>query len=190
MIAVGAPFEDTVRVINQCHSVDGRMQRYGSEEQVHVVVDFAHTPDALTQTLRSLRDCLPAGGELWCVFGCGGDRDTSKRALMGACADKYADWLVLTDDNPRSEDHSAIINDVLSGITKAEKVHIEHDRKLAITYAVSHAKPADIILVAGKGHEKYQEIMGVKQPFVDAQVVMEALRAANDETQLLVGVKS
>ncbi len=188
--AVNVSFEDAVSAINQCYPIDGRMKVYGNRQQAYVVVDFAHTPDALTKTLCSLRDCLPKTGELWCVFGCGGDRDVSKRKLMGACADQYADWLVLTDDNPRSEDHTAIINDVLSGVSVTDKVYVEHDRKLAIRYAVFHAKPTDIVLIAGKGHETYQELMGDKQPFVDGQVVVEALQAANDETQLLTEVQS
>ncbi len=173
LLAIGISFDKVSHAIEHCHSVDGRMQSYG--EQPQLVVDFAHTPDALTQALQSLRVHLPAEGQLWCVFGCGGDRDMGKRAEMGGSAEHYADKVVLTDDNPRSEDPALIISNILSGITTPENIYIEHDRKLAIAYAISHAKPDDIVLVAGKGHEQYQEILGVKHPFSDADVVMESL---------------
>ena len=190
LAAIDVSFDDASSAINQCHSVDGRMQNHSEALQANVVVDFAHTPDALTQALQSLRAYLPEGGKLWCVFGCGGDRDTGKRALMGYSADRYADYLVLTDDNPRSESGAVIVGDVLAGISEQEKVHIEHDRKLAITYAISNAKPLDIILVAGKGHEQYQDIMGVKQPFSDADVVVAALKDAKNEKLIPAGVTS
>ena len=190
LIAVNVPFEDAIRAINQCHSVDGRMQVYDAGNYARVVVDFAHTPDALAKALCSLRDYLPKEGKLWCVFGCGGNRDASKRKLMGACANQYADRLVITDDNPRDEDHKAIVNDVLAGISNSEKVYIEHDRRQAICYAVSHAEKLDIILIAGKGHENYQEVMGNKQPFIDAQVVMESWQITDNAMPRLVGVSS
>lgn len=174
------PVEKIINVVEQCHSVKGRMQAYGSAQQTQLIIDFAHTPDALTQALTSLRAHVPTSGQLWCVFGCGGDRDAGKRPEMGRCAEQYADNIVLTDDNPRSEIPSVIVRDILSGISSPEKIHVEHDRKKAISYAVSHANSADIVLVAGKGHEKYQEISGVKQPFSDADTVIEML-AANDK---------
>ena len=190
LIAINVSFDDASQAINQCHSVDGRMQNYGSENQLNVVVDFAHTPEALTQALQSLRTYMPEDGKLWCVFGCGGDRDTGKRALMGYSADRYADYVVLTDDNPRSENNAVIIEDILTGISEQEKVHIEHDRKLAITYAITHAKATDIILVAGKGHEQYQDVMGVKQPFSDAEIVVTALKNAKNDMLIYAGVTS
>jgi UDP-N-acetylmuramoyl-L-alanyl-D-glutamate--2,6-diaminopimelate ligase len=180
LFAIDIPFEDITRVIEKCHSVNGRMESYGNEQQTHVVVDFAHTPDALVQALTSLRAHVPVKGQLWCVFGCGGDRDAGKRSEMGRCAEQNADQLVLTNDNPRSENPRVIINAILAGITAPEKVHIEHDRKMAISYAVSHATSDDIVLIAGKGHEQYQEISGIKQPFSDADVVTDML-AANDK---------
>ncbi|PHS25592.1 MAG: UDP-N-acetylmuramoyl-L-alanyl-D-glutamate--2,6-diaminopimelate ligase [Methylophaga sp.] len=180
LLAIEIPFEDIIAVIEQCHSVEGRMQCYGNKQQTQLVIDFAHTPDALTQALQSLRAHVPAAGQLWCVFGCGGDRDAGKRSAMGRSAERYADKLIVTDDNPRSEDPAQIVSDILSGVTAVDNVHIEHDRKLAIEYAVSQASSDDIVLVAGKGHEQYQEIAGVKQPFSDVAVVMEAL-AANDK---------
>lgn len=184
--AVNIAFKDIISVIGQCHSVDGRMQSYGSEQQVQCVIDFAHTPDALMQALTSLRTHVPEQGQLWCVFGCGGERDTGKRAEMGRSAEQYADKLVLTDDNPRSEDSAQIIKEILSGLIAPEKAYIEQDRKQAIKYAISHATSDDIVLVAGKGHEQYQEILGVQNPFSDKDIVIEML-AANDNQNIRMG---
>lgn len=190
LLAINISFADTVKALAQCHSIDGRMQSYGDEQQPQVVIDFAHTPDALEQALKSLRVHLTSNGQLWCVFGCGGDRDIGKRSVMGQAAELYADKIVLTDDNPRNEVPDAIVHDILSGITNPEKIHIEHDRQLAITYAVTNANKADIVLLAGKGHEQYQEVAGVKYAFNDAAVVEHVLQAANDSTQLLQRFKS
>lgn len=187
LIAVDIPFEQAVTAIKQCHAVDGRMQSYGGNNQVNVVIDFAHTPDALTQALISLQAHIHANGDVWCVFGCGGDRDTGKRAEMGRAAEQYANKLVITDDNPRSEEPAMIVHDILQGIVKPEAVLIEHDRKLAITHAITHAKPVDIVLIAGKGHEQFQEVKGVKFPFSDSEVVIEMLQAANDDVNTLGG---
>jgi UDP-N-acetylmuramoyl-L-alanyl-D-glutamate--2,6-diaminopimelate ligase len=181
LISINISFKKACDVIEKCTSIDGRMQAYGDDKQAQVVVDFAHTPDALTKALTTLRKHLSEKGQLWCVFGCGGDRDVGKRAEMGRSAEQYADKVVLTDDNPRGEDPSAIMNDVLKGISEPKKVTIEHNRKLAIAYAISHASTNDIILVAGKGHEQFQEIAGVKQPYSDTECVKEML-AANDRT--------
>ena len=188
LLAINMAFDD-VKVLAQCHSVDGRMQCYGGKQQPQIVIDFAHTPDALEQALKSLRVHLTTNGQLWCVFGCGGDRDIGKRAVMGQIAEHYADKIVLTDDNPRSEMPAAIVQDILSGIKEQQNVYVEHDRQLAITYVISNAKSADIVLLAGKGHEQYQEIAGVKQPFSDAVVVQKTLLAANDATQSLLRSK-
>ncbi len=178
--AIDISFEDIISCIEQCYAVDGRMQSYGKQQQTQIVVDFAHTPDALAQALKSLRAHVPAKGQLWCVFGCGGDRDIGKRPEMGRNAENYADRLVVTDDNPRSEDPTTIVSDILAGIIAPGKVYVEHDRKKAIAYAVLHATSDDIVLIAGKGHEQYQEISGIQQPFSDARVVTEML-AANDK---------
>jgi UDP-N-acetylmuramoyl-L-alanyl-D-glutamate--2,6-diaminopimelate ligase len=183
LLAINVSFDDMTKALVQCHSVEGRMQCYGSNQQPYLVIDFAHTPDALEQALKSLRDHLTNDGQLWCVFGCGGDRDTGKRAVMGQIAEHYADKIVLTDDNPRSEMPAAIVHDILSGIKQQQKVHVEHDRKLAITYVITHANQSDMVLLAGKGHEQYQEIAGVKYPFSDAVVVKQVLLDANDATQ-------
>ncbi|RKZ89053.1 MAG: UDP-N-acetylmuramoyl-L-alanyl-D-glutamate--2,6-diaminopimelate ligase [Gammaproteobacteria bacterium] len=189
LLALDISFEQVINALSECHAVDGRMQVYGGNKQPHVVIDFAHTPDALTQALQSLRCHIPANGVLWCVFGCGGDRDTGKRALMGHSAEINADKVVLTADNPRTEDNKDIVRDIATDITDLKKIHIEHDRQSAISYAVSNAKAKDIVLVAGKGHEQYQEIAGVKSPFSDAKAVTKALQAANDESHLITGVK-
>ena len=175
LLAIGIPFGDASEAISHCHSIRGRMEIYGGNGRVYVAIDFAHTPDALSQAITSLRMHLSAQGKLWCIFGCGGDRDKGKRALMGSSAENNADRLVITTDNPRSESNKAIVEDILVGIKNTSIVYIEHDRQQAIVYAINAAAIADIILVAGKGDEKYQEIRGIKYPFSDAQVVMEAL---------------
>jgi UDP-N-acetylmuramoyl-L-alanyl-D-glutamate--2,6-diaminopimelate ligase len=189
LLALDISFEQAISALVECHAVEGRMQVYGGNKQPHVVIDFAHTPDALTQALHSLRCHIPSNGLLWCVFGCGGDRDTGKRTLMGASAEINADRVVLTADNPRSEDNEDIVRDIVSDITDLNKIHIEHDRQSAISYAVRNAQSKDIVLVAGKGHEQYQEIAGVKSSFSDAKAVTKALQAANDELHLIAGVK-
>jgi UDP-N-acetylmuramoyl-L-alanyl-D-glutamate--2,6-diaminopimelate ligase len=132
------------------------------------VIDYAHTPDAMRSVLTSLR--RHCDGELWIVFGCGGDRDRGKRAAMGSVADNLADHLVITDDNPRTEDPDRIIDDILKGITHRDAI-VLRDRGIAIRHALRSAKPGDLVLVAGKGHETTQEIQGVKHPFNDRDVV-------------------
>jgi len=189
LLAINIGFDEVVNLLSQCSAINGRMQMLGSTEQVTVVIDFAHTPDALEKVLQSLQEHLPKQGQLWCVFGCGGDRDTGKRPLMGASAALYADHLIVTADNPRSEDNHAIVAAIVAGIPNGVTPYIEHDRKQAITYAINHAKPQDIVLVAGKGHEQYQEIAGVKHPFSDMTVVTQALAAANDAQSLSRGVQ-
>jgi len=188
LLAINLPFDVVNNLISQCHAIKGRMQRVGNDKQITVVIDFAHTPDALEKALQSLRNHMSPQSQLWCVFGCGGDRDTGKRPLMGASANDYADQLILTADNPRSEDNQTIVTAILAGIDDQDKTHIEHDRKQAIGYAISHAKQQDIVLIAGKGHEQYQEIAGVKHPFSDMKVAIEALAAANDEQSISMGV--
>jgi len=190
LLAVGLSFEQVATALQQCRATKGRMEMYGSKQQTTVVIDFAHTPDALTQALQSLQQHKPAQGQLWCVFGCGGDRDTGKRPLMGAAVEQNADHIIITDDNPRSEDNIAIVEAILSGLDKQEQAHIEHDRQRAIEYAIHQAKQHDIILVAGKGHEQYQEIAGVKKPYSDIETVVTALQAANDAQAASASVKS
>ena len=143
-----------------------------------VVVDYAHTPDALDKVLRALRPLATArGGRLWCVFGCGGNRDASKRPLMGAIAGSLADRVVLTSDNPRQENPCFILSQVLAGVVGHSGVDVMEDRRAAIADAVRQAAAADVILIAGKGHEDYQEVAGVRHPFSDAVEALAALRA-------------
>ena len=154
----------------------GRMQRFGGDGQPLVVVDFAHTPDALEKTLTAL---LPIahqrGGQLTCVFGCGGDRDPGKRPQMGAIAQKIADRVVVTSDNPRTEDPDQIVRDILAGMTQNEQVRAEVHRPSAINRTVEQAAVSDVILIAGKGHEPYQDVQGVKHPYSDLVQAEQAL---------------
>ena len=154
-------------------AVPGRMECIFVADRPAVVVDYAHTPDALEKALLAVR--RHTQGQLWVVFGCGGDRDTSKRPEMAAVAERLADLLVVTSDNPRTESPELIIDGVLAGLKQPEAAVREVDRKAAITYAIKHAKPADLVLVAGKGHEDYQDIQGVKHPFSDQRVARELL---------------
>lgn len=174
MRALGVALADAVAACQDLLPVPGRMECLGEAGQPLVVVDYAHTPDALAQTLDALRPVAQArGGRLWCVFGCGGDRDASKRPQMAAVAEQRSDALLLTSDNPRSEDPQAILAQVRQGLqgTGAREVS---DRAEAIATAVLAADTADVVLVAGKGHEAYQEVAGVRHPFSDQ---VEARRA-------------
>ena len=189
LLAIEIPFNVVLNLINQCHDIDGRMQMLGNKEQTSVVIDFAHTPDALEKTLKSLRLLMHKEGQLWCVFGCGGERDLGKRSLMGSKAEQHADQIVLTTDNSRSESNKAIVAEISKGIKRQDNVHIEHDRKQAITYAINNAKHQDIVLIAGKGHEQYQEIAGKKHLFSDREIALGALEAANDERSMSIGLQ-
>jgi UDP-N-acetylmuramoyl-L-alanyl-D-glutamate--2,6-diaminopimelate ligase len=175
LLATGMPLDAALGRIGQLAPVPGRMERFGGKgTQPLVAVDYAHSPAALTAALGALRE--QCRGALWCVFGCGGDRDRGKRPLMGAAVAREADIVVLTDDNPRSEEGHFIIDEMLQGIPKRGAVMVERDRAHAIRYAVQTARPADGVLIAGKGHEQYQEINGIRHPFSDALVVRNALR--------------
>jgi UDP-N-acetylmuramoyl-L-alanyl-D-glutamate--2,6-diaminopimelate ligase len=145
-----------------------------------VLVDYAHTDDALLNVLRALRPALPAGGRLIVVFGCGGDRDRSKRPRMAAVACEHADVSIITSDNPRTEDPASIVDEVAAGVPPASRGAVMKivDRREAIMHAVSIARPGDAVLIAGKGHEDYQIVGTVKRPFDDRVVAREALRAA------------
>jgi UDP-N-acetylmuramoyl-L-alanyl-D-glutamate--2,6-diaminopimelate ligase len=152
------------------------MQQLGGQEAPLVIIDYAHTPDALQKTLTSLRELAEQRhGKLWCVFGCGGDRDSGKRPEMGR-ASELADQVVLTSDNPRTEDPLAIIEQARSGMQTLTP-HILEDRATAILWTVRHAGKQDVVLLAGKGHEMYQEVNGKKQPFLDADHAALALAA-------------
>lgn len=177
--ALGLPLADACRAAERVTPVPGRMQRIGAGEGVpEAVVDYAHTPDALEKAIGALRPLAEArGGRLWCVFGCGGNRDATKRPLMGEIAARLADRVVVTSDNPRRESPQAIIDHILAGIpaTGALKTDTCPDRAQAIADALAGASPSDVVLIAGKGHEDYQEIDGVKQPFSDAAQAAQAL---------------
>lgn len=158
----------------------GRMQQVGGQDAPMVVIDYAHTPDALEKTLQALHQVArERGGQLWCVFGCGGDRDPGKRPQMGAIA-QIAEHVLVTSDNPRSEEPSSIIADIVAGMDAANTTstfQAIEDRAAAILMAIKHAAKADVILLAGKGHEPYQEIKGRKMPFSDADHAALALAA-------------
>jgi len=173
--ALGHPLDAAVQACSALQPVPGRMERLGGAGEPLVVVDYAHTPDALEQVLAALRGlAVQRGGRLWCVFGCGGDRDPGKRPLMGAIAERLADAVVVTSDNPRSEDPEAILAQILAGMAHAPAA-VEPDRARAIAYALDRAAAADVVLLAGKGHETYQEVAGVRRPFSDRAEALAAL---------------
>jgi UDP-N-acetylmuramoyl-L-alanyl-D-glutamate--2,6-diaminopimelate ligase len=173
LVAAGFTFDEASAAIATLQPVPGRLEKVGGGSTPLVLVDYAHTPDALEKALAALRPAVAAGHKLICVFGCGGDRDPGKRPLMGAAASRLADHVVVTSDNPRSESPDAIIAQVLEGTSgKAEAIE---DRQVAIFAAVHHATPGDVVLLAGKGHETYQEIAGVRHPFDDREVARAAL---------------
>lgn len=172
LLAMDWPFEAAVAQLSRLRAVTGRMESFGGTGKPAVIVDYAHTPDALEKVLVAAK----GKGELWTVFGCGGDRDKGKRPLMGRIAETYADHVVVTDDNPRSEASAAIIQDIVSGCL-SNKIRVINDRNSAITTAIQQARQDDCVVVAGKGHENYQEIKGVKIPFSDQTVVQQALAA-------------
>ena len=173
--SLGIPLVDAVLACHALQPVPGRMEFQGGDGLPLAVVDYAHTPDALAQVLQALRPlAAQRGGRLWCVFGCGGDRDAHKRPLMGAAAAAHADQVVLTNDNPRSESPDAILSQVRAGVPQAR---IEPDRALAIAGALTQADARDVVLVAGKGHEDYQETAGQRAPFSDREQVGLALQA-------------
>ena len=184
--ALGVSLADAAAVVPQLGPVPGRMQRVVADATVdrvppavgrpELVVDYAHTPDALDKALAALRPLAAArGGALWCVFGCGGNRDASKRPLMGAIAHRGADHVVLTSDNPRLEDPALILQQIRAGLPVDAEVVVIEDRRTTIAHAVRRAAAADVVLIAGKGHEAYQDMAGIKRPFSDAAVAAEAL---------------
>ena len=178
MRALGVPLAQAVSACAALQPVPGRMECIALPGQPLVAVDYAHTPDALQQALRALRPLAQErGGQLWCVFGCGGDRDASKRPLMGAAAQHHADWVVLTSDNPRSENPAHILHQVLQGTMAAQTVRVEPDRAAAIALALAEADARDVVLIAGKGHEDYQETKGIRRPFSDMAHAHAALQA-------------
>jgi UDP-N-acetylmuramyl-tripeptide synthetase len=179
LLASDVPLDAALRALARIEPPPGRMQRQGGDVLPLVVVDYAHSPDALQKVLTALRPAVASAHELVCVFGCGGDRDKGKRPEMGAAAGRLADRIVVTSDNPRTEDAAAIASAVVSGIRTSSnrRWSVELDRAKAIRTAIAAAQPGDVVLVAGKGHEDYQEKNGVRHHFSDARVVAAALAA-------------
>ena len=170
--AAGVPHETIQQVIPTLRPRWGRLERVEHPDvRATVYVDSAHTPDGLEQVLSAARGFTPSGARLWVVFGAGGDRDPMKRPLMGAACAKLADRLVVTSDNPRSEDPMKIIEAILAGVGEPDACVVEPDRAKAIRYALTNAAAGDVVIIAGKGHETTQEIKGVKHPFDDREVV-------------------
>jgi UDP-N-acetylmuramoyl-L-alanyl-D-glutamate--2,6-diaminopimelate ligase len=173
--ALGETFAGIVTALEQLQPVNGRMNRLGGlHGEPLVVIDYAHTPDALEQALTALR--AHCAGQLICVFGCGGERDAGKRPLMGAIAARLADVAIVTDDNPRGEDGDAIVTQIVAGMTESRAMAVERDRAQAIGQALQLARTGDVVLIAGKGHETYQEGAAGKRAFDDLAVAHAALQ--------------
>ncbi len=166
--------EQLCALLSGLQPVNGRMEIVGEAGDITAVVDYAHTPDGLRSALVALREHFDS--RIWCVFGCGGNRDQGKRPLMGEIAEAYADHLIIADDNPRREHGDAIVQHILSGIRAPDSVHVIRDRAAAIEFAIANASAGDVVLVAGKGHETYQDIDGNRLLFSDAKQVRLALQ--------------
>ncbi|MEW9679802.1 UDP-N-acetylmuramoyl-L-alanyl-D-glutamate--2,6-diaminopimelate ligase [Pseudomonas sp. TE50-2] len=175
LMALDYPLDEILKVTPQLHGPVGRMQRLGGGDKPLVVVDYAHTPDALEKVLEALRP--HAHGKLLCLFGCGGDRDAGKRPLMAAVAERLADRVLVTDDNPRTEDPQRIFDDIRPGFAQPDSVEFVAGRGLAIAHLVATAAAEDVIVLAGKGHEDYQEINGERHDFSDLVEAEKALAA-------------
>ncbi|MEO8224996.1 MAG: UDP-N-acetylmuramoyl-L-alanyl-D-glutamate--2,6-diaminopimelate ligase, partial [Gammaproteobacteria bacterium] len=174
LLAEGWSLSQAAGALAECVPPPGRMERVpGAAGQPAVLVDFAHTPDALAKALAAVRE--HCAGEVWCVFGCGGDRDRGKRGPMGAAAEAGADRVIVTDDNPRHEDPQQIIADILSGVSSLDRLQVVPDRADAITRAIRLAGPEDAVLIAGKGHETVQVTGDARVPFADVAVARQAL---------------
>jgi UDP-N-acetylmuramoyl-L-alanyl-D-glutamate--2,6-diaminopimelate ligase len=177
LLSLGVSLSDAANALAECKPAPGRMEvvKADARNKPTVVVDYAHTPDALSKALNAAREHCE--GALWCVFGCGGDRDSGKRPVMGAIADELADQIIVTDDNPRSEDPQAITAGIVNGI-KSHAVRVIHDRGEAIATALKEAQAADVVLIAGKGHEDYQIYGETRRSFSDRSEALRYLGAA------------
>ena len=176
LLVSGIALDDATAALARVEAVPGRMQQLGGKSLPTVIVDYAHTPDALQKVLQTLREMTtPVGGSLICVFGCGGNRDNGKRPMMGRVAEQYADRCIVTSDNPRNENPAEIVAQITLGM-KDNNHRVIIDRAAAINHAIARAQPGDTVLIAGKGHEDYQEINGVRHPFSDVHVAQHALR--------------
>jgi UDP-N-acetylmuramoyl-L-alanyl-D-glutamate--2,6-diaminopimelate ligase len=168
-------FDDAVNSLAAVRPVDGRVEIISEDDKPVVVVDYAHTEQGLKAVCQSVRDHF--SGEMWCVFGCGGDRDRSKRALMAKVAEQYADKILVTTDNPRHEDPQKIVDEIMAGFSSVENVEAVLDRRQAIDIAIANAQPGDVVLLAGKGHETSQIVGDVHIAFDDRRVAREFLSA-------------
>lgn len=178
LLAAKFPLDVAVHVLREVRPVDGRLHLQGGQNEPLVVVDYAHTPDALEKVLKTLRPVAQQrGGQLICVVGCGGQRDTGKRAPMAKVSTTLADRVILTSDNPRAEDPMHIVADMQAGVVDPVKVTTQLDRRLAIRQAITDAEAHDVVLLAGKGHERTQDIAGVRYPFYDAEEARLALES-------------
>ena len=173
LLLSGIPLQGALARLGAIKPLPGRMETFGGDSKPLVVVDYAHTPDALEQVLAALRE--HTAGKIWCVFGCGGDRDAGKRPLMGAIAESQADEVILTNDNPRSEDPEQILTEIKHGMANPDACHTQADRQQAIANAISQARMGDVVLVAGKGHETWQQLGAEKIPFSDIDEVKSQL---------------
>jgi len=176
LLGLGYPLEQLVAGCAQLQPVAGRMQAFSQADMPTCVVDYAHTPDALALALQALQLHVPGG--VSCVFGCGGDRDKGKRALMAQAAEQNANKVIITSDNPRSENPDDIIADVADGLVNPQDAYLEADRATAIRFAIENATADDVILIAGKGHEDYQIIGDKRIDFCDRRYVQEQLKKA------------
>jgi UDP-N-acetylmuramoyl-L-alanyl-D-glutamate--2,6-diaminopimelate ligase len=173
LLGWNVPLQQALVALAACAAPPGRMESFGGGTQPLALVDYAHSPDALAKVLEAAR--AHTRGRLFCVFGCGGDRDPGKRPLMGAIAESHADVVIVTDDNPRTEVSADIIGQIVGGMTYAETVHVIADRAEAIQYAITEADAGDVVVIAGKGHEEYQIVGRDMLPFSDREIVKRAL---------------
>lgn len=184
--ALGYEFPTIARALNSASGAAGRLERITDAENPDaptVLVDYAHTPDALENVLDTLSDLKEGRQKLWVVFGCGGNRDKTKRPRMAAIAEQYADRVIVTSDNPRDEDPDAIIDDIMKGFAKPGAVERIADRREAIRRAITESEAQAMILIAGKGHETYQEINGERHHFDDREIAREALSNRNTNSK-------
>lgn len=170
------PLDRAIAALEQCGPPPGRMETLSAPGRPLVIVDYAHTPDALEKVLEAAR--RHCAGQLICVFGCGGERDPGKRPLMGSIAERLADRIIITDDNPRGEDGDAIVADIVAGLSAPDRALIQRDRAAAIAEAVALGSAGDVVLVAGKGHEDYQIVGAERRPFSDRETALAALGGA------------
>lgn len=177
LYGIGEPLEALFEAASALTSIQGRMELYRDTDAPSVVLDYAHTPGALRSALQALRAHLGDAGKLWCVFGCGGERDTGKRAEMAKAAEQFADHVVVTDDNPRHESAEQIRQQILAGFSAAAQPVEIGDRREAVASVIQQAAASDVVLIAGKGHEAYQDIQGVRHAYADSEEIQKAFAA-------------